>query len=63
VASSGRFEGVAGTSASCPVVAGVFALLNGIRLEAGKPALGYLNPFIYKNPQVSIFKLIYAIYI
>jgi len=47
VAASGRFAGVAGTSASCPVVAGVFARLNGLRLKAGKPPLGFLNPFIY----------------
>merc|ERR1711953_76753 len=50
VAASGRFEGVAGTSASCPVVAGVFAKLNGLRLAAGKSPLGFLNPFIYQNP-------------
>jgi len=46
----GMFQGVAGTSASSPVVAGVFAKLNGLRLSKGKPALGFLNPFIYKNP-------------
>jgi tripeptidyl-peptidase-1 len=45
------WEGVAGTSASSPVVAGIFARLNGLRLAAGKPALGFLNPFIYQNPQ------------
>merc|ERR1712003_30884 len=50
VAAGGRFGGVAGTSASCPVVAGVFARLNGLRLKAGKPAMGFLNPFIYQNP-------------
>jgi len=44
------FVGVAGTSAACPVVAGIFARLNGLRLAAGKPALGFLNPFIYQNP-------------
>merc|ERR1712166_159181 len=37
VASSGRFQGVAGTSASCPVVAGIFGLLNNARLAAGNP--------------------------
>jgi tripeptidyl-peptidase-1 len=47
---AGSFEGVAGTSASSPVVAGIFARLNGLRLAAGKPALGFLNPFIYQNP-------------
>lgn len=50
IASGGRFEGVAGTSAACPVAAGVFAKLNGIRLAAGGKPLGFLNPFIYKNP-------------
>merc|ERR1711871_1920414 len=50
VATGGQFEGVAGTSAACPVVAGVFARLNGLRLAAGKSVLGFLNPFIYQNP-------------
>lgn len=50
VSTGGQFAGVAGTSASCPVVAGIFAKLNGLRLAAGKPAMGFLNPFIYKNP-------------
>jgi len=50
IVSNGRWGGVAGTSASCPVVAGVFAKLNEERLARGKPAMGFLNPFIYKNP-------------
>lgn len=45
----GSFGGVAGTSASCPVVAGVFAQLNNVRLKAGKSSLGWLNPLIYSN--------------
>mmetsp|Transcript_17352 Transcript_17352/g.29335 ORF Transcript_17352/g.29335 Transcript_17352/m.29335 type:complete len:565 (+) Transcript_17352:65-1759(+) len=45
----GSFGGVAGTSASCPVVAGIFAQLNNVRLAAGKSSLGWLNPFIYSN--------------
>merc|ERR550537_1808656 len=44
------FSGVAGTSAACPVVAGVFAKLNGLRLKARKSPMGFLNPFIYQNP-------------
>jgi tripeptidyl-peptidase-1 len=44
-----KFGGVAGTSASSPVVAGVFAILNNVRLAAGGAALGFLNPFIYQN--------------
>jgi len=50
VNTGGAFAGVAGTSASSPVVAGVFAKLNGLRLARGKPPLGFLNPFIYQNP-------------
>eukprot|EP00472_Partenskyella_glossopodia_P012154 CAMPEP_0197522464 /NCGR_PEP_ID=MMETSP1318-20131121/7607_1 /TAXON_ID=552666 /ORGANISM="Partenskyella glossopodia, Strain RCC365" /LENGTH=546 /DNA_ID=CAMNT_0043074861 /DNA_START=153 /DNA_END=1793 /DNA_ORIENTATION=- len=50
IATSGGFNGVSGTSASSPVVAGVFAILNGVRLKAGKKPLGFLNPLIYKNP-------------
>merc|ERR1712151_907748 len=50
IATGGRFAGVAGTSASCPVAAGIFSKLNGLRLAAGKPAMGFLNPFIYQNP-------------
>eukprot|EP00928_Gymnodinium_smaydae_P096682 TRINITY_DN8589_c2_g1_i1.p1 TRINITY_DN8589_c2_g1~~TRINITY_DN8589_c2_g1_i1.p1 ORF type:complete len:576 (+),score=117.52 TRINITY_DN8589_c2_g1_i1:50-1777(+) len=46
----GSFEGISGTSASCPVVAGVFAKLNGLRLAANKKPMGFLNPFIYQNP-------------
>ena len=49
VSVSKTLAGVAGTSASCPVVAGVFAKLNEIRLAAGKAPLGFLNPFIYQN--------------
>ena len=44
------YAGVAGTSASSPVVAGVFARLNGLRLAKGKSPMGFLNPFIYRNP-------------
>jgi len=41
--------GVAGTSCASPTASGVFGLLNDLRLEAGKPPLGFLNPFIYQN--------------
>lgn len=46
----GSFSGVAGTSAASPVAAGVFALLNGLRASQKKSPLGFLNPFIYQNP-------------
>lgn len=41
-------SGVAGTSASCPVAAGIFSQLTNVRLAAGKSPLGFLNPFIYQ---------------
>eukprot|EP00939_MAST-03C_sp_MAST-3C-sp1_P000047 g47.t1 len=41
--------GVAGTSCAAPTASGVIALLNDARLQAGKPTLGYLNIWIYKN--------------
>lgn len=41
--------GVAGTSCATPTAAGVFGLLNDLRLQMGKPSLGFLNPLIYEN--------------
>ena len=41
------FNGFTGTSASTPVWAAVIARLNGLRLAAGKPPLGFLNPALY----------------
>ena len=40
--------GVAGTSCASPTAAGVISLLNDLRLAAGKPSLGFLNPFLYQ---------------
>ncbi|CAJ1454575.1 unnamed protein product [Effrenium voratum] len=45
----GRLTMVGGTSASSPIVAGLVALLNGERLKAGKPSLGFLNPLLYES--------------
>jgi tripeptidyl-peptidase-1 len=38
---------LSGTSASAPAFAGIISLLNANRLQAGKPPLGFLNPWIY----------------
>jgi tripeptidyl-peptidase-1 len=46
---NGNPEAVGGTSASTPLFAGIVALLNQARQAAGKPSLGYLNPWIYQN--------------
>ena len=40
---------VGGTSAAAPTFSGIVALLNGARISAGKPPLGFLNPFIYSE--------------
>eukprot|EP00285_Hemiselmis_virescens_P019851 CAMPEP_0173383984 /NCGR_PEP_ID=MMETSP1356-20130122/6555_1 /TAXON_ID=77927 ORGANISM="Hemiselmis virescens, Strain PCC157" /NCGR_SAMPLE_ID=MMETSP1356 /ASSEMBLY_ACC=CAM_ASM_000847 /LENGTH=348 /DNA_ID=CAMNT_0014339119 /DNA_START=116 /DNA_END=1162 /DNA_ORIENTATION=+ len=42
---------VGGTSAACPVIGGMISLLNDARSAAGKPPMGFLNPFLYANPQ------------
>merc|ERR1719161_3536313 len=40
---------VAGTSASCPVFAGIVSLLNDAQIKNGKKPLGFLNPWLYQN--------------
>ena len=40
---------VDGTSASAPTFAGVVALLNAAKIEAGQSPLGFLNPWIYSK--------------
>ncbi|KAJ6630336.1 subtilisin-like protein [Mycena sp. CBHHK59/15] len=46
----GRTGLVAGTSCSSPIFSSVIGLLNDQLLNAGKPVLGFLNPWIYANP-------------
>lgn len=38
-----------GTSAAAPVVAAIMALLNDARFRAGKPAVGFVNPWLYSS--------------
>ncbi|KAI0475168.1 tripeptidyl-peptidase 1 precursor [Xylariaceae sp. FL0804] len=40
---------VSGTSASTPLSSGVYSLVNDALLAAGKPSLGWLNPWLYKT--------------
>lgn len=49
VMDTGQDELIGGTSASSPVVAGIFSLLNNARLQAGKPPMGFLNPWLYET--------------
>ena len=44
--------GVGGTSASAPIFASIVTLLNEERLSAGKKPVGFLNPTIYKHPEM-----------
>uniref|UniRef100_A0A3Q2P3I7 Tripeptidyl-peptidase 1 n=1 Tax=Fundulus heteroclitus TaxID=8078 RepID=A0A3Q2P3I7_FUNHE len=46
---------VSGTSASTPVVGGMLSLINGQRLSKGLPALGFLNPRLYKLKGQGLF--------
>ena len=50
VDTNGRYQPVGGTSASTPAFAAMVSLLNDARLKAGKKPMGYLNPFLYQNP-------------
>ena len=49
VLQAGVVSSASGTSASAPVFAGMVSLLNEARIQAGKPPMGFLNPFIYQN--------------
>ena len=46
----GQVQEASGTSASAPVFASIVSLLNEARLAAGKKPMGFMNPFLYKNP-------------
>eukprot|EP01103_Thecamoeba_quadrilineata_P005215 TRINITY_DN15041_c0_g1_i1.p1 TRINITY_DN15041_c0_g1~~TRINITY_DN15041_c0_g1_i1.p1 ORF type:complete len:555 (+),score=112.59 TRINITY_DN15041_c0_g1_i1:23-1687(+) len=48
----GEFILVDGTSCATPTFSSLVALLNGVRLSAGKSPLGYLNILFYENPSV-----------
>lgn len=43
---------IAGTSVSAPVFAALIARINSARFDAGKGALGFLNPTLYAHPEV-----------
>lgn len=52
VVSSGSVQGVSGTSCSAPIFAGIVAQINHELLSAGQAPLGFLNPWLYANPQM-----------
>jgi len=47
---NGKTYSEGGTSASAPLFAALVSLLNDARLQSGKPPMGYLNPWLYQNP-------------
>ncbi|KAE9396264.1 family S53 protease-like protein [Gymnopus androsaceus JB14] len=49
IVSDGEVGLVGGTSASSPTFASIIALINDQLIAAGKPVLGFLNPFIYST--------------
>lgn len=46
---NGRFGGIGGTSASTPLMASLFVLINDARLRAGKKSLGWINGHLYSE--------------
>jgi tripeptidyl-peptidase I len=52
VVSSGSVSGVSGTSCSAPIFAGIVASINHELMSAGQAPLGFLNPWLYANPQM-----------
>ncbi|KAF7295211.1 Family S53 protease-like protein [Mycena indigotica] len=50
ITADGTTGDVSGTSASSPSAAAIISLVNDQLIAAGKPPLGFLNPFIYANP-------------
>jgi tripeptidyl-peptidase I len=49
IVDKGIYTSVDGTSASAPTFASIIALLNHCRTSAGKPPLGFLNPWLYST--------------
>ncbi|KAH5360136.1 hypothetical protein HBI48_104470 [Parastagonospora nodorum] len=47
-----KLYGFGGTSASAPIFASIITLLNEERLKQGKGPIGFLNPTIYKHPEI-----------
>ncbi|EPT01830.1 hypothetical protein FOMPIDRAFT_1119556 [Fomitopsis schrenkii] len=47
---NGEIEPVQGTSCASPIFASVIALLNDELVSAGQSRLGWLNPWLYSNP-------------
>lgn len=49
VVNNGTYGRASGTSASAPLTASIFALINDKRISAGKSKLGFINVALYKG--------------
>ncbi|KAJ7176448.1 subtilisin-like protein [Mycena filopes] len=49
---NGELAFIGGTSASTPTFASIISLLNDQLIARGKPPLGFLNPWLYANPEM-----------
>jgi tripeptidyl-peptidase-1 len=58
IVASGEAEGVDGTSCATPTFASIIQLLNSGRVAAGKPGLGFLNPWLYSNATSALTDII-----
>ncbi|KAJ6111462.1 Peptidase S8/S53 subtilisin/kexin/sedolisin [Penicillium sp. IBT 18751x] len=56
----GALTKVDGTSCASPAFAGIIALLNDARIEAGKPTMGFLNPWLYGDGLAGLNDIIYG---
>lgn len=52
VLTDGNLQSVGGTSASAPLFGGMVSLMNAARETHSLPAMGFLNPWIYKHADV-----------
>lgn len=53
IASDGQLQPVFGTSASTPVVASMFTMINDARISIGKKTVGFINPAVSIDLQYS----------
>ena len=51
IVEDGNFTSVGGTSASTPIVASLFTLINNQLIAAGKPVIGFANCVLYEHPE------------
>ncbi|KZT38182.1 family S53 protease-like protein [Sistotremastrum suecicum HHB10207 ss-3] len=58
IVNGGDVGTVSGTSASSPVFASIIALINDRLVAAGKPVLGFLNPFLYSKGAAALNDII-----